>query len=103
MKKEELTAQYVLDILLLVVFMVMMVYRTERQEERRKTWSPSILCLPLLILRYLLPHHDWVEDHCRHQDEMVAHHIHHHRHLPHHDENYEPFSPDGKEDDIFAE
>ena len=103
MKKEELTAQYVFDALLFVVFMGMMVYRTERQQERRKTWSPSILCLPLLILRYLLPHHDWVEDHCRHQDEMIAHHIHHHRHLPHHDENYEPFSSDGKEDDIFAE
>lgn len=102
MKKEELTAQYILDFCLLVCFMGMMLLRTERQQERRKTWSPSFFYLPLLMLRYILPHHDWVEDHCRHKDEMIAHHVHHHHH-PQHDGYSEPFTSEDREDDIFAE
>lgn len=104
MKKDELTAQYLLDVLLLVIFMSLMLLRTERYQERRKTWCPSFFCFPVLLLRYILPHHDWVEDHHHHQEELWKqyHHHNHHHHGSH--ETSDIFGPAKKEDrDIFEE
>jgi hypothetical protein len=96
-KQNSVTTTAVIDLVVFTAFCYMLLHKRFGVDgrNRRGTWAPNVLYLPVLLLRWaLVPHKDWTREHQQHTEELNAnlfqhhhtphhhHHHHHHHHIP---------------------